>query len=141
VPVDNIHSAVERRGSFNVIHLETMRKVDVFVLRDAALDQQELERRQSTVIIDDPPQSVYLPTPEDLILQKLEWYRRGGARFYEVTPKVALPRRLSASGNRSARPDPDDLARRMAIERGADPGDPTTPELSTGCRGCGTRAF
>lgn len=78
VPVDRLRDAVDRRRSFNIIHLETMRKVDVFVLRDSALDQQELDRRQLTVIVEDPPQSVYLPTPEDLILQKLDWYRRGG---------------------------------------------------------------
>jgi hypothetical protein len=37
-----------------------------------------LERRQKSVIATDPEQSVYVTSPEDTILAKLEWYRLGG---------------------------------------------------------------
>lgn len=78
VPVDALRHAIQRRSSFNVVHLDTMRKVDVFVVRDTALDREEMERRQLTVVARDPYQSVWVATAEDLILQKLDWYRRGG---------------------------------------------------------------
>jgi hypothetical protein len=78
VPIDALRQGIQYRSSFNVVHLETMRKVDVFVLRDAALDQEEMRRRQQTVVSQDPEQSLYIATPEDLILQKLDWYRKSG---------------------------------------------------------------
>lgn len=78
VPLDVVRNAIRRRSSFSIIHLDTMRKVDVFLVRDEALDREEMGRRQLTVIARDPDQSVYVATPEDLILQKLDWYRRGG---------------------------------------------------------------
>ena len=38
----------------------------------------QLERRRSSVIATDPEESVYITSPEDTILSKLEWYRMGG---------------------------------------------------------------
>ena len=39
-----MRDAVLRRASFNLIHLETMLKVDVFVAKDRPFDQRALER-------------------------------------------------------------------------------------------------
>jgi hypothetical protein len=78
VPDDALRQAIARRSSFNVIQLETMRKVDVFVARASGLDQEQLGRRRRTVISPDGEAALFLATPEDLILQKLDWYRRGG---------------------------------------------------------------
>lgn len=36
-----VAEAVSRRGSFNVIHLDSMQKVDVFILGDGALDRAQ----------------------------------------------------------------------------------------------------
>lgn len=77
IPADSLRDAIRRRTSFNVIHLETMWKVDVFVLRDAPLDREEMARRRPTVVATNPDRSVYVASPEDLVLQKLDWYRRG----------------------------------------------------------------
>jgi hypothetical protein len=38
----------------------------------------QLERRGSAIIATDPEQSVYVVSPEDIVLAKLEWYRMGG---------------------------------------------------------------
>lgn len=38
VPLDALRMGVQRRSSFNIVHLETMRKVDVFLVREAGLD-------------------------------------------------------------------------------------------------------
>ncbi len=79
VPLDALRQAVQRRSSFNIVHLETMRKVDVFIARDEGLDPEEMKRRRLTVIALEPEQAIYVATPEDLILQKLDWYRKGGS--------------------------------------------------------------
>jgi len=70
--------AIEHQSSFNLIHYETAFKVDVFIRKSRAFDQMQLERRRKSVIATDPEQSVYVTSPEDVILSKLEWYRLGG---------------------------------------------------------------
>ncbi len=50
-----IRDAIARRSSFNVIHLETMFKVDVFILKDDPASRQEMERRQVYRVLDTPP--------------------------------------------------------------------------------------
>jgi hypothetical protein len=70
--------AIEHHSSFNLIHYETAFKVDIFIRKTRAFDQMQLERRRTSVIATDPEESVYVTSPEDVILSKLEWYRMGG---------------------------------------------------------------
>ncbi len=70
--------AAMRGGSFNIIHLELVQKVDIFVLGGDLLDRRQIERRRLAVVSRNPDQSLYLTSPEDMILRKLDWYRRGG---------------------------------------------------------------
>jgi hypothetical protein len=70
--------AIEHHSSFNLIHYETAFKVDVFIRKERAFDQAQLERRALAVIATDPEASLYITSPEDTILAKLEWYRMGG---------------------------------------------------------------
>src|SRR6478672_1987437 len=44
-----ILEAIEHQSSFNVIHLDTMQKVDIFILSDKPLAQIEMQRRQQLV--------------------------------------------------------------------------------------------
>jgi hypothetical protein len=73
-----MRNAIEHHSSFNLIHYETAFKVDIFIQKPRAFDQMQLERRRTSVIATDPEQSVYVTSPEDVILSKLEWYRMGG---------------------------------------------------------------
>lgn len=73
-----VRKAVQDQASFNVIHLETVQKVDIFVLRDYPLSQEEMRRRRQLIVTQDPERSLYLATAEDIVLQKLDWYRLGG---------------------------------------------------------------
>jgi len=74
---DMIRDAIKRRSSFNVIHLDTMLKVDVFIPKSRLFDQEELRRSQQEVLLEGTrPFSV--ASPEGTILNKLEWYRMGG---------------------------------------------------------------
>ena len=78
VDAESIREAVLHQRSFNVIHLETMFKVDVFVVKKRPFHQSQMERRMAQVIATDPDRTAYVATAEDTILAKLEWYRMGG---------------------------------------------------------------
>jgi len=73
-----IQDAIRQRTSFNVIHLATMFKVDVFVSKGRPFDRQMLARRQPWVVDPDAGRLIYVATPEDTVLTKLAWYRSGG---------------------------------------------------------------
>jgi hypothetical protein len=73
-----IHEAIRRRSSFNLIHLKSMFKVDIFIIKQRPFDRSQFERRERQVVGDELEQSAYVATAEDTILTKLEWYRLGG---------------------------------------------------------------
>jgi hypothetical protein len=73
--VEMIRDAIHRHSSFNLIHLETMFKVDIFVAKPRAFDRSQLARRQLHLLSEDPQRPAYIVTAEDIILSKLEWYR------------------------------------------------------------------
>jgi hypothetical protein len=72
-----IIDAIRTYRSFNVIHLATLFKVDVFLPKQRRFDQIQFQRRQYKVISIDPERKAYVTTSEDIILAKLEWYRLG----------------------------------------------------------------
>lgn len=73
-----IRRDVRGKRSFNIIHLETMYKVDVFPLKLRAYDNEALSRRQKDSVPSEPPIEAYVAQPEDIVLAKLEWFRAGG---------------------------------------------------------------
>lgn len=78
VDIERARSAVERRSSFNLIHLATMVKVDLFVLPDDDHSQEQMERRRQLSLSGSKGRTVPVASAEDIILQKLRWYRLGG---------------------------------------------------------------
>jgi hypothetical protein len=72
-----IRDAVTRRSTFNIIHLKTLLKVDVFVAGDQHSTRRELQRRQAYTLNTNPPEDIIVASPEDIIVQKLHWYRLG----------------------------------------------------------------
>ncbi|RJP67664.1 MAG: hypothetical protein C4539_10050 [Ignavibacteriales bacterium] len=74
-----ISDSIKTSSSFNLIHLETMLKIDVFILKDISFHKTAFERkRKDTLILEDESIEIYLSSPEDIILNKLEWFRMGG---------------------------------------------------------------
>lgn len=73
-----VRRAVRRRSSVNVFHHATSTKVDLFMLGGSPLDEQALSRRVRVQVAADPDRFLYVYTPEDILLQKLRWYRLGG---------------------------------------------------------------
>lgn len=78
VDADSITRAIKEKSSFNLIHLESMFKVDIFILKQEPFHQQAFSRRAKKAVSEDPAQKLYFSTPEDIILIKLDWYRRAG---------------------------------------------------------------
>jgi hypothetical protein len=75
-----IVEAIRDLGSFNVIHLGTMFKADIFVLEEQGWPQRQMLRARTEVIAsEDTSLAIRFATPEDTILQKLMWYREGGS--------------------------------------------------------------
>ena len=75
VSEDAIRDAIKFQRSFNLIDNESLGKVDVFILKNNPFPQIEFQRRRSLVVRRNPDCTLVLPTPEDIILQKLVWYR------------------------------------------------------------------
>jgi hypothetical protein len=73
-----ITNAIQEKSSFNLIHLETMLKIDVFILRNQPYDLKAFERRQTDTLDEEIARKFYLSSPEDVILSKLQWYHLGG---------------------------------------------------------------
>jgi hypothetical protein len=72
-----IQTAIERRTGFNLIHLETMFKVDIFIPKRRPFDKEQLARRVERVIDNENSRTAYFASAEDIVLAKLEWYRLG----------------------------------------------------------------
>jgi len=73
-----IGAAVAARRSFNVIHLDTMVKADIFVFKADAFGRSQFTRRTARQLNQDDPTSIYVASAEDTVLAKLQWYRDGG---------------------------------------------------------------
>ena len=71
-----LQRAVRERTSANLIHQPSQLKVDLFVAGGTPLDDQQLKRRQAVDV--GGGQTLYLHPPEDILLQKLRWFRKGG---------------------------------------------------------------
>src|SRR5262249_50965915 len=76
IDAEMIQSAVRRYSSFNVIHLATMFKVDIFVPQDTPFARENMRRR---IALDVPEigRTLYVCAPEDIVLHKLLWYAAG----------------------------------------------------------------
>lgn len=74
-----ILEAIRNYTSFNLIHLKTMLKIDVFILKEKDYYQKAFERKRKDTIDEDIDSiQIYICSAEDIILNKLEWYKAGG---------------------------------------------------------------
>jgi hypothetical protein len=73
-----IAESIRISSSFNIIHRETMFKVDVFIPRPRPFLESQLARAQKQTFTFETEVSAKFASPEDTVLAKLEWYRLGG---------------------------------------------------------------
>lgn len=73
-----IRGAIEHRASFNLIHLATLFKVDIFLQKADPWSRMEMSRsRVETVSTPEGSFTLRFASPEDVLLHKLYWYRLG----------------------------------------------------------------
>lgn len=75
---DAFTRAVRERSSANIIHLSTATKVDLFVMGATSIEPRQMERRRKIQAGTRPEETVWVYTAEDILLQKLRWFRLGG---------------------------------------------------------------
>jgi len=70
--------ALSRGRAFNLVHLESGWKVDVFPSGRTPFERSEMDRARPVAF--DPGGRMVVPvkSPEDTILRKLSWFREGG---------------------------------------------------------------
>lgn len=72
-----IQDAIRDRSSFNLIHLDTAMKVDVFVPKLRRFDGEEFARSRC-IKLEGSDFEARICCAEDIVIAKLEWYRLGG---------------------------------------------------------------
>lgn len=87
---DDVRSAIEGEGFFNLIHLDSVTKVDIVVRKDTPYRLQEFERRRSITV---EGLNLWIVSKEDLMLSKLVW-----AQDSRSEVQLSDVRALAASG-------------------------------------------
>jgi hypothetical protein len=75
VDADAARDAMRRRSMFNVVDHASGWKVDFIVRKNRAFSRDEFGRRMKLWLLDVP---VYVASPEDTIVAKLEWSKQSG---------------------------------------------------------------
>jgi hypothetical protein len=76
VDAETVRSAIEAKRSFNVIHIPSAQKIDIF---PAQTEFEDLQLERATVIpIFGGETRLPVASAEDVVLAKLQWYRAGG---------------------------------------------------------------
>lgn len=88
IPPEAVLAAARAATQFNLIHKESVIKVDCFVRRDSPHARSEFDRRQAVRIGDF---QTYIASKEDLVLSKLWWARnsRSEVQFRDVRNLLA----------------------------------------------------
>ena len=77
LPVEAVQDAIRGHSSFNVLHLDSGFKIDLFIRKDEPFEQSAFARRLPMTLPDVPEEPVLFYTAEDTVLFKLRWYRLG----------------------------------------------------------------
>src|SRR6266704_4762018 len=78
-----MRAAIEHRGSFRLVHHDTLQKIDVALPAYRAYSQVRQERAQRHAI-EQGSRAFYVASPEDTILMLLERYNGGVQRFQRL---------------------------------------------------------
>jgi hypothetical protein len=118
-----IRDAIQRKSCFNLIHLATSFKVDVFVSRRRPFDRACMDRATTETLGSMPTLTVRIATAEDSIVSKLEWYRKtnetSDRQWDDVTRLIRLLGSDADLGRLTAMSESvgvDDLLRRLLQE-------------------------
>jgi hypothetical protein len=76
-PIEILFDEISNQGSFNLINQASGIKIDVVVHKKTEFYKSEMLRRRQVDLI--PGFSVFVASPEDIILKKLDFFREGGS--------------------------------------------------------------
>lgn len=79
-----VEEAISRSSVFNVIDPQSGLKIDFWIARPEAFDRERFRRRRRETVFD---RSLWLPSPEDVILSKLWWYKESKIEKHFVDAK------------------------------------------------------
>jgi len=78
IDAEMIRDAIKHRSSFNAVHLATMFKADVFIMKGDLWSREEMARaRAEDVDVPEGRVTIRFASPEDTLLHKLIWYKMG----------------------------------------------------------------
>jgi hypothetical protein len=75
---DQIRDSLTAGRSFNIIHIPTSQKVDIFPATDAFQHSQLQRATRETLEFSGEAGEYPVASAEDILLAKLQWYRMGG---------------------------------------------------------------
>jgi len=75
---EEMRQAAATGSSFNLIHLETAFKVDIFPLKEDAYSKAAFARRTKQRITGDGKTEIFIESPEDVVIAKLLWHKLSG---------------------------------------------------------------
>ncbi len=73
-----LRDAIAQRSALSLLHLSSLVKVDIMLPRGTAFDTLVAQRAQQLSLLEGY-QPIWIASPEDLTLMRLEWYRDCGA--------------------------------------------------------------
>jgi hypothetical protein len=72
-----IRRAIRHLSSVNIFHQMSATKIDLLVAGGSPLDHAQIDRRQRVQVTTNPDRYLFVYTAEDILLQKLRWFRLG----------------------------------------------------------------
>ncbi len=76
ISADAVQDALNRRYAFNIIHIETAFKIDFYPIADD--EDMSIEAFSRRLPQDIGGGEIWMASAEDVILAKLDWFRKGG---------------------------------------------------------------
>ncbi|OGF65010.1 MAG: hypothetical protein A2Y62_14390 [Candidatus Fischerbacteria bacterium RBG_13_37_8] len=70
-----VRNAISHKTSFNIIHFVSSFKIDIFLAQDTSYSKKEISRRNLHVLRKEPLFEAYFASAEDIILEKLIWFK------------------------------------------------------------------
>lgn len=67
-----IKDAIQRQSMFNIVHFQSVYKIDFIIRKESEYRKTEFQRRRSVIFNNTP---IWIVAPEDLIISKLSWAR------------------------------------------------------------------
>lgn len=75
---ETIKEAIQNKTSFNLVHLSSAFKIDIFIAGQDEHAAEEFKRKRKQPLDGKASSTIYMLGPEDTVLDKLRWYRMGG---------------------------------------------------------------